>query len=316
MSQTYASAEAAVTPILIDLPRGIRADWAPKINPTHIFPETAIDIVQDIKESRKVMLIGHTGCGKTSMIEQMAARIGQGVLRVNMNGQTTISDFVGFWTVKAGQTEWVDGALPTAMRLGLWLIIDEIDCADASILAALNAVLEPAGKLMLKEKGAETVSPHENFRIFGTANAVGSMSVFRHLYQGTNLMNEAFLDRWRVYRVDYLYPSQEAAAIHGALGAALSKEDCKKIAKLASMARRAFEREEIGCTFSTRRAIDWAEMMARGKTALKACKDSIRPKILSEDADFLETLVEQVWAPHGSSQPAAKRKESAKEIPF
>ena len=298
----------AIKPIEIDLPRGIHAPQAPKVNPTYIFPEKSIDVMQDIRESRKVMLIGHTGCGKTSMIEQMASRIGQGVLRVNMNGQTTISDFVGFWTVKAGQTEWVDGALPTAMRLGLWLIVDEIDCADASILAALNAVLEPGGKLMLKERGAELVEPHENFRMFATANAVGSMSCFRHLYQGTNLMNEAFLDRWRVYRVDYLTQEQESRAIFGALGATIDAKECDKMAQVAHMARRAFEREEVGSTFSTRRLIDWAEMMSRGKTPLVAARDAIHPKIAAEDAEFLEALINQAWAPiEGEAGKMAQR---------
>ena len=60
-----------------------------------------------------------------------------------MNGQTTVGDFVGFWTVKGGETMWVDGVLPTAMREGLWLIVDELDFAEPSILAVLTAVLEP-----------------------------------------------------------------------------------------------------------------------------------------------------------------------------
>lgn len=288
----------------IDLPRGTHAQQAPKVNETYIFPNKTTDVLQDIRESRKVMLIGHTGCGKTSLVEQIASRISQGVLRVNMNGQTTISDFVGFWTVKSGQTEWVDGALPTAMRMGLWLVIDEIDCADASILAALNAVLEPGGKLMLKERGAELVEPHENFRIFATANAVGSMSCFRHLYQGTNLMNEAFLDRWRVYRVDYLSAEQESKAVFGALRGAIDAKSCDKLAKIAKMARQAFEREELGCTFSTRRVIDWAEMMTRGKTALQAARDAIHPKISATDAELIDAMINQAWAPEGKSGKA------------
>ena len=156
------------------------------------------------------MLIGHTGAGKTSLIEQVAARAQHGVVRSNMNGQTTVGDFVGFWTVKGGETMWVDGVLPTAMREGLWLIVDEIDFAEPSILAALTAVLEPHGRLTLKEKGNEVVAPHPAFRLFATANAVGAMSQFRHLYQGANLMNEAFLDRWRVYLLDYLSPARRS----------------------------------------------------------------------------------------------------------
>lgn len=297
----------------IDLPRGIHAELAPRLNPSHIFPALAEDVALDIDEGQKVMLIGHTGCGKTSLIEQMAARIGQGSLRVNMNGQTTISDFVGFWTVKGGQTEWVDGALPKAMKMGLWLIIDEIDCADASILAALNAVLEPGGRLMLKEKGAEVVEPHERFRMFATANAVGSMSCFRHLYQGANLMNEAFLDRWRVYRVDYLSPAEEADAIFGSLGGALDHDNCEALARVAEMARRAFEAEQVECTFSTRRALDWAAVMARGKSPLAAAQASIAPKVCQADADFIDALIDVVWDAEAAEEEAQARLAAAKE---
>lgn len=291
----------------IDLPQGIHPELAPRANAAHIFPPIAEDVALDIEEGQKVMLIGHTGSGKTSLVEQMAARIGQGCLRVNMNGQTSISDFVGFWTVKGGQTEWVDGVLPKAMKMGLWLIIDEIDCAEASILAALNAVLEPAGRLMLKEKGAELVEPHERFRLFATANAVGSMSVFRHLYQGANLMNEAFLDRWRVYRVDYLSVSDESRAIHGALGGALDLDNCSAVARVAEMARRAFEAEEVECTFSTRRAIDWAALMARGKSPLAAARSSIAPKVCQADADFIEALIDLVWDEQAAEEEARER---------
>ncbi len=98
--------------------------------------------------------------------------------------------------MKGGETVWVDGVLPVAMRAGHWLIIDEIDFVEPAIIAVLTAVLEPGGRLLLKEKGDEIVTPHPAFRLFATANAAGAMSVYRHLYQGANLLNEAFLDRW------------------------------------------------------------------------------------------------------------------------
>ena len=74
------------------------------------------------------------------MIEQIAARANQGMLRSNLNGQTTIGDFVGLWTVKGGETVWVDGVLPKAMREGIWLVLDEIDFAEPAILSVINSV--------------------------------------------------------------------------------------------------------------------------------------------------------------------------------
>src|SRR6202042_134 len=157
----------------VDVPCGVDNPLVPTVNPAYLFAERFNDIIADIVENRRVMLIGHTGAGKTSLIEQVAARAQHGVVRSNMNGQTTVSDFVGFWTVKGGETMWVDGVLPTAMREGLWLIIDELDFAEPSILAVLTAVLEPNGRLLLKEKGNEIVAAHPSFRLFATANAVG-----------------------------------------------------------------------------------------------------------------------------------------------
>ena len=279
----------------INLPQGSGGPFVPKVNPTYVFPSIVDDVVEDIRENKRVMLIGHTGCGKTSLIDQIANRTSNSTVRCNMNGQTTVSDFVGFWTVRAGQTEWVDGALPKAMREGWWLIIDELDCADASILAVLNAVLEPGGKLMLKEKGCEVVEPHPDFRLFATANAVGSMSGYRHLYQGTNPMNEAFLDRWRVYKVDYLAPKQEAKAVYGALGAKVEMDACERMVKVAGMSRKAFENDQLGCSFSTRRLIDWAELAARGKTPMQAAEASIFSKVGPEDAIMLRAFIEQVF---------------------
>ena len=183
-------------------------EHVPKVNSAYHFAEFTDDLIEDMKEEKKVMLVGHTGCGKTSVIDQIGARMGQGVIRVNMNGQTTIGDFVGLWTVKGGETVWVDGVLPKAMREGHWLTVDELDFAEAAILSVLNSVLEPGGRLCLKEKGHEMIDPHPNFRLFATANAVGCMASFRALYQGTNVMNRAFLDRWRVYHVNYLPPEE------------------------------------------------------------------------------------------------------------
>lgn len=262
-------------------------DHVPQINKAYFFPEHTNDVILDMLEKRPLLLTGHTGCGKTSLIEQIAARINQSMVRSNMNGQTTVGDFVGMWTVKGGETVWVDGVLPRAMKEGHWLVIDEIDCADAAILATLNAVLEKNGVLTLKEKGFEVVKPHENFRLFATANTVGCMAAFRSLYQGTNLMNEAFLDRFRVYHAAYL-PEREEVKVLVASVKDLAPETATIMVKVANMVRDAFQKEEITCTFSTRRLIDWAEMFKRNANMKKAAQNVIYSKISFEDSKVIE----------------------------
>lgn len=259
----------------------------PSVNKAYFFPEHTNDVILDMLEKRPLLLTGHTGCGKTSLIEQIAARMNQSTVRSNMNGQTTVGDFVGMWTVKGGETVWVDGVLPRAMKEGHWLVIDEIDCADAAILATLNAVLEKNGVLTLKEKGFEVVKPHENFRLFATANTVGCMATFRSLYQGTNIMNEAFLDRFRVYHAEYL-PEKEEVRVLVATVKDLNPEVATQMVKVANMVRDAFQKEEVTTTFSTRRLIDWAEMFMRNGNLKKSAQNVIYSKITFEDSKVIE----------------------------
>lgn len=279
-------------PVAQDAPEGSSASQAlvPRINGAYLFTARTDDIAMDIVENRRVMLIGHTGSGKTSFIEQVAARTGHGVLRANMNGQTTIGDFVGFWTVKGGETVWVDGVLPIAMREGYWLIIDELDFAEPSILAVLTAVLEPNGSLLLKERGNEIVTPHPEFRLFATANAAGAMSAYRHLYQGANLLNEAFLDRWRVYLFDYLSKDEETEVLRRTLPQ-LPPALAPTLAAIAADCRAAFAREDLASAFSTRRLIDWAELMLRTGDAERAAGPSIYAKVSAEDAALIRSII-------------------------
>jgi cobaltochelatase CobS len=283
----------------VEVPCGVASPLVPRVNPAYLFSERFNDIVEDIVENRRVMLIGHTGAGKTSLIEQVAARAQHGVVRANMNGQTTVGDFVGFWTVKGGETLWVDGVLPTAMRDGLWLIVDEIDFAEPSILAALTAVLEPHGRLTLKEKGNEVVAPHPAFRLFATANAVGAMSQFRHLYQGANLMNEAFLDRWRVYLLDYLSPAEEADVLVRTLAPHMTPTLAATLAAVAADCRAAFAREDLSSAFSTRRLLDWAELMLRTGDPERAAGPAIYAKVSPEDAALIRGIIRHHIAPAG-----------------
>ncbi|CAH2785024.1 MAG: Aerobic cobaltochelatase CobS subunit (EC [uncultured Paraburkholderia sp.] len=283
----------------IDAPCGAGHPLVPRVNPAYLFSARFDDILEDIVENRRVMLIGHTGAGKTSLIEQVAARSQHGVLRSNMNGQTTVGDFVGFWTVKGGETLWVDGVLPTAMREGLWLIVDEIDFAEPSIPAALTAVLEPHGRLVLKEKGNEIVAPHPSFRLFATANAVGAMSQFRHLYQGANLMNEAFLDRWRVYLLDYLSPAEETDVLVRTLAPHMTRPLAVTLAAIAADCRAAFAREDLSSAFSTRRLLDWAELMLRTGDPERAAGPAIYAKVSPEDAALIRGIIRHHIAPAG-----------------
>lgn len=272
--------------------------YVPKADPFYLLQSFTSDVCNDIQERKNVFLIGHTGTGKTSLITQLAALIGQPVIRVNLKQQTTVSDFVGCWTVKAGETVFNYGVLPRAMKEGFWVILDEVDYAEPSILCALNSVLDRQSSLTLTEKDYEVITPHANFRIFATANAAGQMSEYRHLYQGTNLMNEAFLRRWNVYKVDYLPADQEENVISKHC-ARMPAELIQRLVRVANMARKGFTEETLHCTFSTQTLIDWAQMIVRHKNLkaeapIHAASMTLFNKISREDAGTIEGMIKRV----------------------
>lgn len=286
--------------------------WIPKINTAYKFTDNAFDIIMDLippenAPIKKPLLTGHAGVGKSSVFEQLAARINQPVLRAPLNGQMAISDFVGTYIQRGGETVWIDGMLTTAMRLGCWLVLDEVDFGDPNILATLNGILEPKdclGNLVLKEKGHEVVEPHPAFRLIATANTIGAMKEYRNLYPGAFVPNDAFLDRWRVYYVTYLGESDEIEVLSNTMGWTDKGQKwfSMKMVKSANLIREAFTREEVGCTFSMRRLFDWADQIRRHKATggtplervLRAAEATVFSKVSSEDRAIIKGIIERV----------------------
>jgi MoxR-like ATPase len=172
----------------------------------YTFRPVTMQVIDGIVGGDHNLIIGPKGCGKTSMILQLAARIGQPVVRLNFSGQISISDLVGstgFGKREDGTTGtiWNDGPLPTAMKNGYWLLCDEFDFGAPDILSVFYPVLEEMDpkkglwpKLTLKEKDGEVIKAHPRFRVFATGNSIGGDKDGR--YVGTSPMNAALLDRF------------------------------------------------------------------------------------------------------------------------
>jgi len=274
----------------------------PKTNKAYHFVDPIDDIVQDINENRRIMLVGHCGIGKTSCIKELAARTNNGFISVHLNNQTTIGDFVGNWIVKNGDMKWIDGSLPLSVRNGYWLLVDEIDFAEANFISVLNPLLEKDGKLILKEKGYEVIEPHPNFRLFSAGNTMGCMQEYRSLYQGTNIMNEAFLDRWRIHHIKCL-PGETETKVLMDYVPKLSLSVASQIVSVATLIRDAFEKEEVSNSFSTRRLIDWSEQMIRHRHPIKAGESTIFSKISKEDSEVIKGIISRVMLGEEEIEP-------------
>lgn len=151
-------------------------------------------------------LHGPSGCGKTSMVIQTAAVLKWPVVSLTVNGRFELADLIGHPTIVKNELVFVHGALARAMKYGYILILNEIDVADAAELSGLNDVLEGRSLVVIQNNG-EVIKPHPCFRLVVTANTCGRGS--RGTYHGTQLLNAAFLDRFRFIGCDYMSSEEE-----------------------------------------------------------------------------------------------------------
>jgi cobaltochelatase CobS len=273
-------------------PKEKETNLIPKLIPEYVDHSWMSQLQEAIEAGWKTLLVGHCGVGKTSAIEQIAARNGVECFRANLNGQTTVPDLIGRWTVKGGQTVWVDGLVPRAMESGAYLILDEVDFAEPEILASLHSLLEDDGKLVLQEKDGSVIYPAEGFRIFGTANSIGQTEL-RGLYQGTKIMNEAFLDRWdAVLHITWPDMIVETNILLRRVPR-LGKATAVLIVKIANEIRKGFEQEQVYTTFSPRRCLQWANAAVKLCDLKESARITVLNKISTEDKEVISNVMQR-----------------------
>jgi len=204
----------------------------------YTFLPHTIEAIDGILASDHVYLIGHKGVGKTSLILQIAARIGMPVIRVNFNGQVATSDILGNIGFGPSGTIWNDGPLPTAMRNGYWFLADEFDFGDPAILSIFHPILEARPTYTLKENNGEVIVAKPTFRFFATGNSISGDR--DGMYAGTQQQNAALLDRFtghgQVISIRAMTWRQERDVVLNAVPG-LPYRIAKRIAKFAAQAR-------------------------------------------------------------------------------
>ncbi|EPA5448564.1 AAA family ATPase [Vibrio fluvialis] len=259
--------------------------------------ETLRDIVAflDCSFGDGLMITGPTGCGKTSAVEQVLARLNYPAQSYTCGGSTEYMDLVGQYTLVNGNTVWMDGVLTTAMREGHVLILNEIDLVDPAELANLNAILEGA-PLVITQLNGEIVRPHPAFRLIATSNSNGSGGDGN--YMGVNRLNMAFMNRFVVIKEDYASEDTEMAVLEK-LAPNIPKVLRKKMIELANKVRAIFKGEqgdsELSITFSTRTLIRWAILTQRFQGANNALSYALDRALLNrcseeEERETIQTL--------------------------
>jgi cobaltochelatase CobS len=241
-------------------------EYVPDSDPTYRFdPETTLAILAGFAHNRRVMVQGYHGTGKSSHIEQVAARLRWPCIRVNLDSHVSRIDLIGRDAIvlKDGQqvTEFREGILPWALQHPCALVFDEYDAGRPDVMFAIQRVLEVEGKLTLLDQN-RVIRPHPYFRLFATANTIG-LGDTTGLYHGTQQINQGQMDRWSlVQTLNYLPHDAEVEIVLSklpALDTPAGRETVSAMVELADLTRQSFINGDLSTVMSPRTVITWAE---------------------------------------------------------
>lgn len=238
----------------------------PDVDPAYRFdPETTLAILAGFAHNRRVMVQGYHGTGKSTHIEQVAARLNWPCVRVNLDSHVSRIDLVGKDAIVLREgmqvTEFREGMLPWALQRPCALVFDEYDAGRPDVMFVIQRVLEVEGKMTLLDQN-RVIRPHPAFRLFATANTVG-LGDTTGLYHGTQQINQGQMDRWNIVAtLNYLEHDAEVDIIAAKLPAYATAEGRKRLAAMVNVAdltRQGLINGDISTVMSPRTVITWAE---------------------------------------------------------
>ena len=272
-----------------------KTEWVPEIDEGYIFDkDTTLSILAGFNHNRRVMVQGFHGTGKSTHIEQIAARLNWPCVRINLDSHISRIDLLGKDAIKLKDgkqiTEFQEGMLPWSIQNPVALVFDEYDAGRPDVMFVIQRILEVEGKLTLLDQN-KVIKPHPSFRLFATTNTVGLGDV-TGLYHGTQQINQGQMDRWHILSsLNYLDENQELKVVLSKVNEFTSnknKEILKNMIKLANLTRKGFENGDISILMSPRTVISWAQNYKIFKdiidsfklTFLNKCDDLEKPIIV------------------------------------
>lgn len=250
-----------------EIPAFSHADaHVPEIDEAYRFnPRVTQAILAGFRHNRRVLVQGLHGTGKSTHIEQVAARLNWPCVRVNLDGHISRFDFIGRDTVVVEDghqvTRFAEGVLPWALQRPVALILDEYDAGRPDVMFVIQRVLERDGRLTLLDQN-RVITPNPWFRLFATANTVG-LGNLTGIYHGTQRLNHAQMDRWDIVAsLNYLEPAAEADIVLARVPSLDSEPGRRLVASMvafAGLTREGFRLGDLSTLMSPRTVISWAE---------------------------------------------------------
>jgi len=263
-------------------------DHVPPIDESYLFDhETTLAILAGFAHNRRVMIQGFHGTGKSTHVEQVAARLNWPCIRINLDSHVSRIDLVGKDAIvlKDGQqiTEFKEGLLPWALQHACALVFDEYDAGRPDVMFVIQRVLEVEGKLTLLDQ-SKVIDPHKFFRMFATTNTIG-LGDPTGLYHGTQQINQGQMDRWNIVTtLNYLSHEKETDIVCSKLPD-IDRKTVSNMVSIAELSRQGFINGDISIVMSPRTVIMWAENakifndygFAFRLTFLNKCDETERP---------------------------------------
>jgi len=258
---------------------GLDIDWevpgftednanVPDLDQTYKFDhDTTLAILAGFAHNRRVMIQGYHGTGKSTHIEQVAARLNWPCVRINLDSHVSRVDLIGKDTIVLQEgkqiTQWKEGLLPWSLQNPVALVFDEYDAGRPDVMFVIQRVLEAEGRLTLLDQNM-IIRPHPAFRLFATSNTVG-LGDTTGLYHGTQQINQGQMDRWNVVvTLNYLEHDTEAGIVLAKIPEMDTEEGRNTVSKmvtLADLTRAGFVNGDLSTLMSPRTVISWAENM-------------------------------------------------------
>lgn len=238
----------------------------PPVDPDYLFDRnTTLAILAGFSHNRRVMVQGYHGTGKSTHIEQVAARLNWPCIRVNLDSHVSRIDLVGkdAIVIRDGMqvTEFREGILPYALQSNTALCFDEYDAGRPDVMFVIQRVLEVQGRLTLLDQ-SKVITPHPAFRMFSTTNTIG-LGDTSGLYHGTQQINQGQMDRWSIVATLNYLPHDDEVNIVLAKAKGFDNEKGRQVisnmVRVADLTRNAFINGDLSTVMSPRTVITWAE---------------------------------------------------------
>ena len=278
-----------------------KSEYVPEIDKNYKFDrDTTLAIISGFAFNKRVLVQGYHGTGKSTHIEQIAARLNWPCIRVNLDSHISRIDLIGKDAIVLKDnkqvTEFQEGILPWAFQNNVSLVFDEYDAGRPDVMFVIQRILEAEGKLTLLDQ-SKVLSPHPYFRLFATANTVG-LGDTSGIYHGTNQINQGQMDRWNIVaKLNYLDEDKEIEIISKKVSA--NNEEKKIIASMVQMAnltRKGFEQKDISIVMSPRTVIMWAENYKIIKDIKNSLKFTFLNKCDESEIDIYKEYFQRTFA--------------------